>query len=252
MWLREFLVVTALTSLALVTVRALPVNLPNRELWRNSDDAKGPREPGEIVALPVLPAPLLHNDKVLGSAYYDTLSVLNVTGPCSNFFGGTSAAVEVFDGLMGNITRHYFSTGVGIRMSGPLTTINNYRTNSAYRLFNEVSININGPFYKRKISNADQTIRGIGSFPPNSREVRVLMLLHELGHLIKGPEGQWLLPDDGNNEELSRANSEKIEDVCGKQIRGLSRIHTLDLAKVKKPKETLALASTISNPSAKN
>ena len=247
MWLREFFVGTALMSLALVTVRALPVNRSNGELWRDSDDVKGSGEPGKIVALPVLPAPLLHKDKVLGSAYYDTLSVLKVTGPCSDFFGGTSAAVEVFDSLMGKITRHYLSTAVGIRMSGPLTSVINSRTKNTYRLFHEVSINMNGPFYKRKMSNADRTIQGIGSFPPNSREVRVLMLLHELGHLIKGPEGKWLLPDDGNDEDLSRANSEKIEDICGKQIRGLSKIDTLDLAKVRKSKETLALASPISS-----
>ena len=73
MRLREFLVGTALMSLALVTARALPANRSNGELWRDADDAKGPSEPGKIVAQPVLPAPLLHKDKVLGSAYYDTL-----------------------------------------------------------------------------------------------------------------------------------------------------------------------------------
>lgn len=249
MSLREFLVGTALMSLALVTVRALPVNRSSRELRRDSgNDSKGTSGPGKNAVVPVPPSPLLHKDKVLGSAYYDTLSILNVTSPCSDFFGGPSAAVEVFNSLMGKITRHYFSISIGIRMSGPLTTVTNFETKTAYRLFDEVSINFNGPFYKRKISNADRTIHGIGSFLPNSREVRVLMLLHELGHLIKGPDGKWLLPDDGNNEDLSRANSQKIEDVCGEQIKGLSRIDTLDLAKLKKPKETLALASTASSP----
>ena len=248
MRLREFLVGTALMSLALVTVRALPVNRSSRELWRDSgNDSKGTSGPDKNVAVSVTPSRLIHKDKVLGSAYYDTLSILNVTSPCSDFFGGPSAAVEVFNSLMGKITRHYLSISIGIRMSGPLTSVINSETKTTYRLFDEVSINMNGPFYKRKISNADRTIHGIGSFLPNSREVRVLMFLHELGHLIKGPGGKWLLPDDGNNEDLSRANSQKIEDICGEQIRGLSRIDALNLAKLKKPKETLALAGTASS-----
>jgi hypothetical protein len=246
--LREFLVGTALMSLALVTVRAFPVNQSSREPWRDSgDDSKGTSGPGKNVAVPVTPSPLIQKDKVLGSAYYDTLSILNVTSPCSDFFGGPSAAVEVFNSLMGRITRTYLSISIGIRMSGPLTSVTNSQTKTAYRLFDEVSINVNGPFYRRKFNNADRTIHGIGSFLPNSREVRVLMFLHELGHLIKGPDGKWLLPDDGNNEDLSRANSQKIEDICGEQIRRLSRIDTLNLAKLKKPKETLALGSTASS-----
>jgi hypothetical protein len=195
----------------------------------------------------VPPSPQLHKDKVLGSAYYDTLSILNVTSPCSDFFGGPSAAMEVFTGLMGRITRRYLSIGIGIRMSGPLTSVFNSETKTTYRLFDEVSINVNGPFYKRKSNNLDRMIHGIGSFLPDSREVRVLMFLHELGHLIKGPEGKWLLPDDGYSEDLSKANSQKIEGICGEQIRGLSRIDTLKLAKLKKPKETLALAGTASS-----
>jgi hypothetical protein len=194
-----------------------------------------------------MPPPLIQKDKLLGSAYYDTLSILNVTSPCSDFFGGPSAAMEVFTGLMGRITRQYLSIGIGIRMSGPLTSVFNSEAKTTYRLFDEVSINVNGPFYRRKSNNQDRAIHGIGSFLPNSREVRVLMFLHELGHLIKGPDGKWLLPDDGNNEDLSKANSQKIEGICGEQIRGLSRIDALNLAKLKKPKETLALAGTASS-----
>ena len=249
MRLREFLLGTALMSLALITVRAFPVNRSSSELWRDSGDySKGSSEPGRKVVVPAPPVPLLQKDKVLGSAYNDTLSILNVTSPCSDFFGGPSAAVEVFNSLVGRVTKQYLSIGVGMRMSGPLTSVINSETQMAYRLFDEVSINVNGAFYKRKSSNEDSTIPGIGSFLPNSRGVRVLMFLHELGHLIKGSDGKWLLPDDGNNENLSRANSQKIEDICGQQIRGLSRIDPLNLAKLKKPKETLALANRVFGP----
>jgi hypothetical protein len=49
------------------------------------------------------------------------------------------------------------------------------------------------------------------------------MFLHELGHLIKGQDGKWLLPDDGQSAETSRSNSEKIEEVCKEQIRNVGK-----------------------------
>jgi len=85
-----------------------------------------------------------------------------------------------------------------------------------------VSINANGAFYKNSHFNSEQRVPGVGSFRPNTREVRVLILLHELGHLMQGVDGKWLLPDDGGNESLSRSNSYKIEQVCAEQINGLS------------------------------
>jgi hypothetical protein len=48
------------------------------------------------------------------------------------------------------------------------------------------------------------------------------MLLHELGHLMKGPNGDWLLPDDGKSFTDSLSNTRKIESICGEQIRALS------------------------------
>jgi hypothetical protein len=63
----------------------------------------------------------------------------------------------------------------------------------------------------------------VGSFPPNSREARILMLLHELGHLMRGTDEKWLLPDDGNNMGDSMRNTRKIESVCGNEIRSLSK-----------------------------
>jgi hypothetical protein len=52
----------------------------------------------------------------------------------------------------------------------------------------------------------------------------VTILLHELGHLIRGRDQQWLLPNDGASEDLVKENSERVIAVCGKQIRRLSRI----------------------------
>jgi len=52
----------------------------------------------------------------------------------------------------------------------------------------------------------------------------VTILLHELGHLIKRRDKQWLLPNDGTSDHLSQENTERVISVCGEQIRSLSRI----------------------------
>lgn len=98
-------------------------------------------------------------------------------------------------------------------MSGETTSVTNAQTKKEYRLFEHVSINGNGPFYRKQFSLMEPPIHGIGSFEANTKEARVLMFLHELGHLIKGEDGNWLLPDDGRSVEISWNNSKKIEDV---------------------------------------
>src|SRR5205085_5591160 len=98
-------------------------------------------------------------------------------------------------------------SGVGIRMSGAFTFYSRPEKGFSYRLFAEAHINSAGPFYRAKSFPTDPFIPNVGSFRPNTREARVLMLLHELGHLIVGPEGKWLLPDDANNPEQSARNT---------------------------------------------
>jgi hypothetical protein len=107
-------------------------------------------------------------------------------------------------------------------MSGDYTNVLNAETKLKYRLFANASLNLDGPFYKRKASSSSTTVSGVGSFAPNTREARVLMLLHELGHLMKGPNGDWLLPDDGKSFTDSLSNTRKIESICGEQIRARS------------------------------
>jgi len=53
------------------------------------------------------------------------------------------------------------------------------------------------------------------------------MLLHELGHVVRGESGAWLLPDDGADESKSRNNTQKIEDICGDQIKNLGKGDTV-------------------------
>jgi hypothetical protein len=61
----------------------------------------------------------------------------------------------------------------------------------------------------------------VGHFPPGSRQARVLILLHELGHLIQGEDGDWLLPDDGFNGTVSNANTLRVQQQCRAQLDAL-------------------------------
>ena len=203
MKLHEFLIGTAMISFALVSANAVT---------------------------PTVPSPLITEDKILGSAYYDTLSILGTPNECSDFFGGPSASVDIFNRLIGKVRTSYFQPSIGIRMSGAAVSGFNMTTKTRYRLFDKVSINRNGPFYRRRNSPWEPTVRGVGTFAPNTKEARVLMFLHELGHLLQGQRGGWLLADDGADEALSRDNTRKIEDVCGNQIRNLGKVDTVMLA----------------------
>jgi hypothetical protein len=172
---------------------------------------------------PSVPSPLINEDKVLGTAYYDTLSILSTPNECSDFFGGSSASVESFNGLIEKVHKDYLPSFIGIRMSGATVTVFNVATKHKYRLFSKVSINGNGPFYRSNFSITRPSATRVGTFEPNTKEARVLMFLHELGHVVKGQSGNWLLPDDGLDDGQSRDNTKKVEDVCGEQIRNLGK-----------------------------
>jgi hypothetical protein len=215
MKLRELLIGTAMMSLTFVAVKA---------------------------TTPPLPSPLIAEDKILGSAYYDTLSILSTPNECSEFFGGASLSVEVFNSLISKVRKEYNSSPIGIRMLGATINVSNALTNSRYRLFDKVLINANGPFYRRKFTTAQTYMPGVGSFPANSKEGRVLMFLHELGHIVRGQSGGWLLPDDGRDERVSRENTKKVEDVCGNQIKNLSKgDNAMNLASGKQTNEKRAV-----------
>lgn len=236
MRLRELLFGTALMSIALVTTKAgVPTVLGDD--WRSdfADEVRTVVEPKTNTSPSAPPSPLISQDKVLGSAYYDTVSILRSNNPCSDFFGGP-ASVGVFNELVSKIRKDALPVGIGMRMSGTTTHIHDARTKQSYRMFDKVSINSRGSFYRRKAGLWEATVPRIGTFEPNTKEARVLMLLHELGHVMKGSDGQWLLPDDGRDEGKSRANSHKIEDVCNDEINSLDKVTPIkDLGKYKDP-----------------
>lgn len=197
--------------------------MPNPE---GADDINGSAgetltevKPTELVS--AVASPLASQDKLFASAYFDTLSILAANNACSDFFGGPAAAADVFAKLMGKVKKNPLPAMVAINMTGLTIQVTNDLTKSKYRLFDRVLINSDGAFYRNRKPVSLVPLPGLGSFQANTNEVRVLMLLHELGHAIKGDDGNWLLPDDGKDSDLSRKNSQKIEDVCGRQIKAL-------------------------------
>jgi hypothetical protein len=224
MRLGKFLVCTAVMTLGLADVNAAPPPEMDRALAEleclESDPAIATKA---SVPLPPAPSPLIEEDKVLGEAYYDTLGILSEDNDCTEFFGGTNGAVMVFTSFMGQVRKEYLPPTIGMRMSGEVTHGISLKTKTKYRLFDKVSINTNGPFYRRTVSQSQVTLPRLGNFEPNTKEVRVLILLHELGHLMRRNDGNWVLADDNKGDATSRDNSKKIVDVCGEQIKALGR-----------------------------
>ncbi|HEX8140969.1 MAG TPA: hypothetical protein VF553_00115 [Pyrinomonadaceae bacterium] len=182
----------------------------------NRSPASGTDESAAVPLSPVSPKPLMLADAALA----DAREILSADNSCSRFFGGTAEVMDVLDGLSGRIRLQRLPDRlVGIRMTGGEATFISHLTGYEYRLFREVIINTNGPFYSS--GNAFSPMPRCGSFWPNTREARVLMLLHELGHMIKGANGKWLLPDDGGNDRKSLSNTRIIEAKCLPQIKAL-------------------------------
>lgn len=207
--------------------------LPDADLASSMSDESTTVRKEERVVLPApVPTPLRleGKSKAYRTAYMDAYRILSEENQCSGFYGGPSAALSVFNPLMSQLRTDFDpDSTIGISMSGPVTYIDDKRTGRSYRLFAEAKINLNGPFYKNKSVFLNRPVASVGSFPPNTREARVLLLLHELGHLVQGPEKHWLLPNDGDDVRLSVRNTKTVQTQCDKQIRelvdGVSRIN---------------------------
>ena len=159
----------------------------------------------------------------LEQAFQDALSILSKSNSCSRFFGDTKTTAEVLRRLAIQFQiRLLRDSRTGIQMSGNFTYFGQTERHAGYRLFAAATINTAGPFFKAKVFPAEPYVPPVGSFLPNTREARVLMLLHELAHLVKGQNGNWLIPDDGNAPALSKRNTEVIESQCREQILSLS------------------------------
>lgn len=194
-------------------------------------------------ALPApLPTPLAlkKKDDAYRIAYMDAYYILSEKNACSDFFGGSEFAVEALNNLANQIkVRRFSNPHVGVEMGGNFVLFQSMLHEYSYRLFDKASINSNGPFYMGKDFPLASSISGVGRFKPNTREARTLMLLHELAHMVRKPDGQWLIPDDGNDPEESRANTAIVEEQCGQQIKEQSsRSSTKNSSKEMKNEQT--------------
>lgn len=156
---------------------------------------------------------------LLERAFLDAVGILETPNACSEFFGGSKSA-RVLDELLVTLDNGGTDYRVAVRMSGAFVVYKN-ESGVQYRLFDKAELNWAGAFYREKVFPSDAPIPNVGSFRPNTREARVLILLHELAHLIQSSTGTWLIPDDGHNPEVSRSNTRTIESKCKQEIRAL-------------------------------
>ena len=157
---------------------------------------------------------------LLDRAYLDAFTILNNENQCSQLFGGRFA-ISALNELVLQLKPRYLDKNIAIRMSGKITTFQNNRTGFSFRLFEKAEINLSSSFFR-----SSEHFFVVSNLQPNTRETRVVVLLHELGHLVKSPENRWVLPDDGKDSSLSLENTRQVISVCREQIESLSKLGT--------------------------
>lgn len=156
-------------------------------------------------------------------AYQDVREILETQNSCSDFYGGSSLATNVLNQMVGSVVPGSLPESVSFQMTGHTRELRDPASGGAYRLFDRAIINPEGAFYLRRSSLSQRHPSNVGTFSPGTRAARALILLHELGHLIKGPNREWLLLDDGTDSWKSKQNTLRIECACGAQLRMLSK-----------------------------
>ena len=172
------------------------------------------------------PVALTSNDPekfgLIDLAYLDAFTILIGDNPCSRLFGGPHATSALTE-LVRNLRPRYLDSKIAIRMSGPISTIQSNATGFAFRMFDKVELNLGGSFYRnRSATDGRYSISPI--YAPNTRQTRVVVLLHELGHLVKNPDRSWVLVDDGDDPVLSLRNTEQVVATCRNEIDKLSSL----------------------------
>ncbi len=148
-------------------------------------------------------------------SYMDVYRILKEENSCSRYFGGPARAVHAFNNFARQLRKKSLEQrGVAIRMSGGFVIYFDNRTGARFRLFEESFINTAGPFFVNVVSAAQRPRMLVGRFPVPSKAARALTLLHELGHLVRGADGEWLLPNDGGDQRLSERNTREVEGRC--------------------------------------
>ena len=166
------------------------------------------------VAIPVEepPRPLVvtKKDWNITQAYIDVFKILSNQNTCSKFYRGPRTATKVLNGFVTRVKSQALIREVSFEMAGSPLIIHDPATGTSYRLFERTMVNTNGSFYQRRADPMRKFPSDVGNFAPGSRAARALILLHELGHLIEGQNGEWLIPDDGYDSKRSKANTFRV------------------------------------------
>jgi hypothetical protein len=163
-----------------------------------------------------VPTPLDAQRLADPDGYRAVYQILSAENSCSDFYGGPAKATTAFNKFFSRLKRGRLDDPtIALRMTGTYTRYQDHATGAAYRIFDQATLNSDGPV----------TSRGgrmmVGRYPGNSAQARALVLLHELGHLVQGPKG-WLLPNDGGDLLLSTSNTRLIEAHCAGQLEAIS------------------------------
>jgi hypothetical protein len=172
--------------------------------------------------VPAPPLSLPPRPSLIDKAYADAYTILSENNACSNFFGGPRLATVVLNALRLRLETALVQSNVGIIMSGQIISATDAGTGLAYRLFKKAQVNLTGPFFRSANSQSQAFFRSIGRYPANTRKARVLMLLHELGHLVPGADGRWLLPDDADDHVQVHINTDTVMARCAEQLESLN------------------------------
>lgn len=187
-----------------------------------NENSSIPRKVNLNIPAPSLFASVSRRLTLLDKTYLDVYTILRESNSCSQFFGGPRIATSILNFLHPRLKetslRDYH---VAISMFGSISIGRDFQTGVRFRLFQRALVNLRGPFYQSVNHQSQDFFNKIGHFPANTREARATILLHELGHLLSGADGGWLLPDDGGDPLQIAANTATIMNKCSEQINSL-------------------------------
>jgi hypothetical protein len=162
-----------------------------------------------------------NRDWDLTRAYSDVFKILSSQNACSGFYGGPRRATTILNRFVAEVKSQPMEREVSFQMMGRPRVLRDPATGTLYRLFDQTMVNSVGSFYQRRTDPGNRFPSDVGNFSPGSRAARALILLHELGHLIQGEDGDWLIPDDGFNGQQSKANTLRVQQVCRRELDAL-------------------------------
>lgn len=200
--------------------------------------------PIKLVFTPRLAMMIISKDErklnELDKAYLDAYTILREDNACSRLYGGP-VAIEALNELFRMVRPAYLERHIAVRMSGETTMYRNAITGFSFRMFEKAEINMAGSFYRGN-SPSERRVPLVADFQPNTRKTRVALLLHELGHLVRGEDKKWVLSDDGNDLELSEKNTQRVVEVCRKDIEAVTRMTVVE--QLEEPLTTIAQLAT--------